>query len=165
MTKIKAVANIIDNIRKGTILSSKDSINLYVRKYYQLLYKKDEININEQTFFLNLIQNILTEEDINELNKEITQVEIYNAIKNMNLNRSPGIDGLPIEFYLHYWYLIKNEISQVFKNNINGLMLGENQRKAIITLIPKDGDLSILKSWRPISLLCCDVKIVSKILA
>ena len=43
--------------------------------------------------------------------------------------------------------------------------MGGTQRKAVITLIPKDGDLSILKSWRPIALLCCDVKLISKILA
>ena len=83
----------------------------------------------------------------------------------MNLNKSPGIDGLPVEFFLHFWYLIKNEVSQIIKNHINGFLLGENQRKAVITLIPKEGDLSLLKSWRPISLLCCDVKIVSKVLA
>ena len=165
MTKIKAESNIMENLREGTVLTNKDSINLYVREYYQLLYKKEAVDGNEQEFFLNLVQNILTEEDISELNKDITENEIYNAIKNMNINKSPGIDGLPIEFYLHYWYLIKKEICQIIKNNINGLLLGESQRKAIITLIPKEGDLSILKTWRPISLLCCDVKIISKILA
>ena len=41
----------------------------------------------------------------------------------------------------------------------------EKQRQAIITLIPKEGDLTQLKSWRPVSLICCDVKIVAKILA
>ena len=39
------------------------------------------------------------------------------------------------------------------------------QRQALITLIPKDGDLKLLKSWRPISLICSDVKIIAKILA
>ena len=32
-------------------------------------------------------------------------------------------------------------------------------------MLPKGGELKLLKSWRPISLICCDVKIVSKILA
>ena len=48
---------------------------------------------------------------------------------------------------------------------INGTMLQEKQKRAIIALIPKDGDLEALKSWRPISLICSDVKIVAKILA
>ena len=81
------------------------------------------------------------------------------------MNKSPGIDGIPIEFYLCYWDVIKEEMCQIILNITNGILLGDNQRKAVITLLPKEGDLTILKSWRPISLLCCDVKIVSKILA
>ena len=29
--------------------------------------------------------------------------EISNALKSLNLNRSPGLDGLTVEFYLHFW--------------------------------------------------------------
>ena len=35
MTKIKAESNIIENLSEGTVLTNKDSINLYVREYYQ----------------------------------------------------------------------------------------------------------------------------------
>ena len=37
--------------------------------------------------------------------------------------------------------------------------------QAIITLIPKKGNLGKLKYWRPVSLLCLDYKILTKILA
>lgn len=37
--------------------------------------------------------------------------------------------------------------------------------QAIITLIPKKGNLDKLKYWRPVSLLCLDYKILTKILA
>ncbi|KAI3357946.1 hypothetical protein L3Q82_016322 [Scortum barcoo] len=38
-------------------------------------------------------------------------------------------------------------------------------RRAVITLLPKKGDLQELKNWRPVSLLCTDYKILSKVLA
>ena len=38
-------------------------------------------------------------------------------------------------------------------------------QQAIITLIPKKGDLKQLKYWRPSSLLCNDDKILTKILS
>ena len=43
--------------------------------------------------------------------------------------------------------------------------LGESQRKGIITLIPKTCDELHLSNYRPISLLCTDYKILSKIFA
>ena len=83
----------------------------------------------------------------------------------MNLNKSPEIDGIPVGFYIKYWDIIKNEFTEVIKTIINGNELNDKQRIAIITLLPKDGDLSVLKSWHPVSLICCDVKILAKVLA
>ena len=41
----------------------------------------------------------------------------------------------------------------------------KTMQQAIITLIQERGDLNKLKYWRPISLLCLDYKILTKILA
>ena len=38
-------------------------------------------------------------------------------------------------------------------------------RRAVLTLVPKKGDLTDLKQWRPLSLLCIDSRIFSKTLA
>ncbi len=38
-------------------------------------------------------------------------------------------------------------------------------RRAVITLLPKKGDLQQIKTWRPLSLLCTDYKILSRALA
>ena len=78
--------------------------------------------------------------------EEVSQNEIFKAINDMNINRAPGIDGIPVEFYIQYWSTIKSEITDIIKNIIKGTLLKEKQRKAIITLIPKMGDLSLLKS-------------------
>lgn len=34
-----------------------------------------------------------------------------------------------------------------------------------LTLLPKKGDLQFIKNWRPVSLLCSDYKLLSKVLA
>ena len=44
-------------------------------------------------------------------------------------------------------------------------MLSDTQNLAIIALHPKDGDKKKLSNWRPISLMCCDYKILSKIIS
>lgn len=43
--------------------------------------------------------------------------------------------------------------------------LPKSCRRAVITLLPKKGELSEIKNWRPASLLCNDYKIRSKSLA
>jgi len=47
---------------------------------------------------------------------------------------------------------------------INKGSLPDTFRTAIIWLIPKKGDTKLLKNWRPISLLSCYYKIISKAL-
>jgi len=37
--------------------------------------------------------------------------------------------------------------------------------RAVLTLLPKKGDLQEIKNWRPVSLLCTDYKLLSKVLA
>ena len=78
----------------------------------------------------------------------------------MQNEKSPGIDGIPVEFYKTFYETLENDLIQLYnkKKNITNTM-----KQAVITLIPK-GNLNKLKYWRPISLLCIDYKILTKIL-
>ena len=118
-----------------------------------------------QNWFLQFVNSKVTSNIKEILDKAVNNDEIFDAIKLLNANKSPGLDGIPNEFYLKYWDIISKEVSKVIINIIFGTLLTGNQKRALITLIPKDGDLELLKSWRPISLLCSDVKIVAKILS
>ena len=44
--------------------------------------------------------------------------------------------------------------------------LSINQRRGVVSLLPKGNkDVHYLNNWRPITLLCCDYKLISKVLA
>ena len=80
--------------------------------------------------------------------------------------KSPGNDGLPKEFYLAFFEVLANDMKNCFNECFNKGQLSTSQKQAVITLINKPGkDVRHLKSWRPISLLNVDAKIISKILA
>ena len=84
----------------------------------------------------------------------------------MENNKSPEIDGIPIEFYKEFLAHIENDLLQLYQNILqNEKETTKTMKQAIITLIPKKGDLQNLRYWRPISLLCIDYKILTKILA
>ena len=58
---------------------------------------------------MNKINNLnkLSEQEAELLEGEITEIECKHAIKNMKLNKSPGSDGIPAEFYISFWENIK----------------------------------------------------------
>ena len=84
----------------------------------------------------------------------------------MKNQKSPGSDGITVEFYKLFW----NDIKQYYINSINHSFqigsLNELQKQSIITLIPKQNkDITCLDNWRPIILLNVDYKIATKVIA
>ena len=98
--------------------------------------------------------------------KRFEEKELYQALKTMEENKSPGKDGLPTEFYITFWHLIKNDFTELV-NHIFFVKeeLTESMKTAIISMIPKkDPNDTDIAKWRPISLLCADYKIIAKAL-
>ena len=71
-------------------------------------------------------------------------------------------DGLSIEFYKAFWPLFGSLIVESFNTSIEEGELSNSQRQAVITLLDKKKDRSLIKNWRPISLLNNDYKILLK---
>ena len=97
------------------------------------------------------------------MDRLFTEKELFQALTETKLNKCPGIDGLPYEFYLTFWDEIKEPFLEVANEILTkGLILNARQRRTIITLVHKKGSMEDLEMWRPISLLCCDFKILAK---
>lgn len=60
---------------------------------------------------------------------------------------------------------IGEDLLEVISDSLSGGRLPLSCRRAVLTLLPKKGDLCEIKNWRPMSLLCADYKIFSKVLA
>ena len=104
--------------------------------------------------FFNLCENDLTED------------EILISLKRMQNNKIPGNDGLTKEFYETFWNEIKYVFLKSLKQTKEKGQLSIPQRQAVVKLIEKkDRDKRYIKSWRSISLLKVDTKIISKALA
>ena len=172
MTKEKStIKNLITNQPNSTsnqdnyIETNNESDILHeIHKYYSNLFTKQTLNNELQDELLSNITSKLPNNMKNQMDKSITKEELTRALKLFKRNKAPGIDGLPVEFYSAFWPQLQDAFTKL-SNDIydNGLNIDAQQRISLITLTHKKDAKELLDNWRPISLLCVDFKIISKV--
>lgn len=107
----------------------------------------------------------LTEEVKVDLDKDITVEELLQAIKSINSGKTPGPYGLPIEFYKTFQKQLLTPLLDMFNESFNSGTLPPTLRLATIILILKPGKIPTdCSSYRPISLMEVDTKLLCKVL-
>jgi hypothetical protein len=138
-----------------------------IRDYFESLYSNKFENLEEMDRFVETYnQQKLSQEDINYLNRSITQKEIKAAIKSLLKKKSAGLDGFSAEFY----HTFKEELIPSFLKLFHKIeregTLPNSFYEANITLITKsEKDTSKKENCKPISLMNIDAKIFNKIMA
>ena len=80
-------------------------------------------------------------------------------------NRSAsGMDGLSNCFIKKYWHYLRTPLYKYANYCLENKALSHSFSTASIKLIPKKGDTTKIKNWRPISLLSCLYKVLSRAL-
>ncbi|CAM2111647.1 unnamed protein product [Caretta caretta] len=100
--------------------------------------------------------------DRDRLELPLTLAEFSEALCRMPTNKSPGMDGLTVEFYCAFWDILVPDLATVWAESLQGGVLPLSCRRAVLALLPKKGDLRDLRNWHPVSLLSTDYKIVAK---
>jgi exonuclease III len=161
--------NIISHLKSdnGKTVYTNEEILKEGVAFYTRLYSEQNIDENE---IMNYIDDTDLERTLNIdestlCEGEITAFECKQAIDNMQSNKSPGYDGLPVEFYKCFWNIVKDMLIESFKEAFVNGKLADSHKQAIITLIFKKGDRDKLKNYRPISLSNTDYKILAFVLA
>ena len=92
---------------QGETFQENSEILKECKNYFQKIYKKQETCEKTQDKLLQNIRKNITENQNTNLSGKIQIPEIKEAILNMENGKSPGIDGLPIDFYKHFFEIIK----------------------------------------------------------
>ena len=165
----KTISRITDH--EGNLTSDPDKILSEIHKFYSKLYSNPDRqymtneNVNQDLFNdLDILK--LSDDEKNILEKPLSKREIFDVMKSMNMNKTPGFDGLPIEFYITFWSDIGDMLMNSFNFSLQNGMMSVSQRNGVITLLPKkDKDHLLIKNYRPITLLTVDYKILAKCFA
>ena len=158
----------ITEIRKsdGSLTNEPGDILQSLKTYYQNLFTKTELCQTSQNYVLPHINKSLSADENQILNERLTKQELKTTLDRFENGKSPGYNGLPAEFYKFF----RQNLEDDFEELANHILFTEKQtapsmRKSIISLIPKQCDLTDQKNWCPISLLGADYKIITKALA
>ena len=106
----------INRIRneKGEVTTGTAEMQRIVRDYYKQLYANKMDNLEEMDKFLEKHSLLrLNKEEIENINRQITNIEIETVIKNLPTNKSPGPDGFTGEFYQTF----REELTLAFSNS------------------------------------------------
>ena len=147
----------------GTKHHSDDAILNVARSFYEKLYQSNASTSDDiDTYFNSLnTENVLSDEDSLHCEGLVSLNECTIAVKKMKGNKSPGLDGISIEFYQLFWPLLGNLLVEVFNESHEDGKLPESQRKSVFSLIHKKDREDDVKNYRPISLTNIDYRILA----
>ena len=155
--------NMSATYENGVITRNQGKILRIQKDYYEKLYTS---NPDFQCQIRGEPEKVISEELKELIDAPVSMQEIQLVIKSTVKNKSPGLSGLSVEFYIVFWNHLKDIYFEAINYAFLQGVLHQSARYGIISLIPKpDRNLLYVKNWRPIILLNLDFKILSKVIA
>lgn len=157
----------VQSVLEGEEEVNGDRMVEAIRAFYADLYGGGRgAPVEEVREYCQVVKGNLSEEDAVMLVEPVQEEEVEGVVKKMKKNKTPGGDGLPVEFYEVFWPVLKNQLCEVVRTCMEEKRLSSSMKKGIITLLyKKKGDQRDIKNWRPITLLNYDYKIIAKLMA
>ena len=163
----------------GSVVEDPVQIKQVISKYYKSLYEghhrtvigTDQVSDTGESFqpdwalgpaFLDNLP-VMDQAKADVVAAPITVAEVRWAIKDSKLGSSPGLDGLPYEFFKATSDWMAPVLTSLFNTYIGRGTMPLRYRKGRTVLIPKVEGIPSVDQLRPITLQACEYKILSKI--
>ena len=152
-------------LRNGSIVTDQKEVLQHIRDFYaNLLQSKDDKLSDTNLVDLGLEAGKQDKND--DLGSPLTINELGSVLKRMKANKTPGIDGITSEFLKMFWGKLKYYVVHALNRCFEKGKLSVTLRQSVIICLPKGNkDRSLIKNWRPISLLSVVYKLASGVIA
>jgi hypothetical protein len=121
--------------------------------------------MEDQVHLARLFPRIVTEEDSVLLEIPCTKEELWKVLKAFAKDKSPGPDGWTVEFFLHYFELVGEELLGVVEELRRRGEVIKALNSTFLVLIPKVNKPLNFGDFRPIALCNLCYKVIENILA
>ena len=146
----------------GGVHSDVEGMGAVLTNFYSLLFSEERCDPSAREDLLSSLSSSLPPERASLCEGLLSVEECFVALKGMARGKAPGVDGLPMEFYLKFWDALGADLVEVLNFCLGRGYLAKSQRHGVISLTFKKGDRLDPRNWRPITLLCVDYKIASR---
>ena len=130
----------------GVVVSDLDSICQSWTDFYSSLFSACDIDSNVQADLLSNVSSFLSADQASLCEDYLTVSEVHAALVDMARGKSPGSDGLPMEFYVTFWDTLGPDLVEVLNSSLDSGSLASSQRIALVSLIYKKGDRLLHKN-------------------
>lgn len=163
-------SNVVQKLKLGNkfILKPKEIAETFA-DFYKALYR-DTDTCSDETKIANYLQNInvseLSDTVAKQLDEPIQEGEIRKVILSFKNNKCPGPDGFINEFYKSFIDILTPLLLDAYRYGVETKTMAPSWSDATIVVLHKEGrDPTDCGSYRPLSMLNGDVRILTGILA
>jgi hypothetical protein len=132
--------------------SGQEELETVAVKHFKYFYVDTGHNsIIEQVRTVQYYPCLFTENDVQELEKPCTVKELFSVLKSFAKDKILGPDGWTVEFFLHFFYLIRDDILEVVEESRSSGSMVRSLNTTFLVLIPKVDKPSNFGDFRPIT--------------
>ena len=149
----------------GSIVSSPADLCRLLSSFYLDIFTASNTDPCAQFALLGNLSSVLPGDQAALCEGHLSAMEVSSALLGMARRKAPGLDGLPVEFYVKFWDVLGPDLVSVLNSCLESRSLPLSQRRGIISLSFKKGDRLEPRNWQPITLLNVDYKLASRVIA
>ena len=148
-----------------TLEEHQEITNELTRHFSKLLTKPNHERQEDICRVTQRIPSLVNNEHNRSLMQPISMQEVKAAVEQMVEGTSLGSNGFTIDFFLHCWNLLKDEVLELVEESRKNKWILPALNATHLVLIPKEIGASHPGKFHPISLCNVIYKIISKMVA
>ncbi|KAJ9546920.1 hypothetical protein OSB04_019463 [Centaurea solstitialis] len=146
----------------GSWVTCPEKIKEVTFEFFKRKFEEDHPN---RPFIRSTLFKKLTVDQRASLEVPFEEKEIKDAVWSCGNNKAPGPDGFTFEFIRKFWEVVGKDFCDAVKFFEVNSLINPNSNASFVTLVPKLNDPLSLADYRPINLIGCVTKVITKVLA